>query len=124
MLPKCAGRASQPPPRYGCQPGASIGRDLFDSVAVLTGLMPIVRKIRHRLAAGTTHQDEPIMTHRGVIRRMIFYKSRLHAGLQMTTGERSFKEKLVTELTDPSPTDDSTKSSTLPKLDVNIAFPK
>jgi len=30
----------------------------------------------------------------------------------------------VTELTDPSPTDDSTKSSTLPKLDVNIAFPK
>jgi putative SOS response-associated peptidase YedK len=28
------------------------------------------------------------------------------------------------ELTDPSPADDSTKSSTLPKVDVNTAFPK
>jgi hypothetical protein len=177
-----AGRASQPAPRYGCQAGASIGRDLFDSVAVSTGLRPIVRKIRRRLAAGTTHQDVPIMTRRGVIRRMIFCKSPLHAGLQMTTGERSFKEKLalqiairkidsvfevcskfgekdrkilfevirnlllqhiqrirstetptladealpeLTELTDdPSPADDSTKSSTLPKVDVNTAFPK
>jgi hypothetical protein len=93
-----AGRASQPAPRYGCQAGASIGRDLFDSVAVSTGLRPIVRKIRRRLAAGTTHQDEPIMTRRGVIRRMIFCKSRLHAGLQMTTGERSFKEKLALQI--------------------------
>jgi hypothetical protein len=30
----------------------------------------------------------------------------------------------LTESTDPSPTDDSTKSSTLPKVDVNTAFPK
>jgi hypothetical protein len=30
----------------------------------------------------------------------------------------------LTELTDASPTDDSTKSSTLPKVDVNTAFPK
>jgi hypothetical protein len=31
----------------------------------------------------------------------------------------------LTELTDdPSPADDSTKSSTLPKVDVNTAFPK
>jgi hypothetical protein len=30
----------------------------------------------------------------------------------------------LTELTDASPTDDSTTSSTLPKVDVNIAFPK
>ena len=38
------------------------------------------------------------MTRRGVIRRMIFCKSRLHAGLQMTTGERSFKEKLALQI--------------------------
>jgi hypothetical protein len=30
----------------------------------------------------------------------------------------------LTELSDASPTDDSTKSSTLPKVDVNAAFPK
>ena len=30
----------------------------------------------------------------------------------------------LTELPDASPTDDSTKSSTLPKVDVNTAFPK
>jgi hypothetical protein len=30
----------------------------------------------------------------------------------------------LTEFTNASPTDDSTKSSTLPKVDVHIAFPK
>ena len=106
-------------------------------------------------------------------------RSQHHAGLQMTEGERGFKEKLafqivrlkiqqifeecskfdendkkalyevignlllqrirstqtptpadeapppeVTKLTNPAPTDDSTKLSTLPRVDVNTAFPK
>ena len=56
------------------------------------------REFRHRLAADTTDQDKAIMARRGVIRRMIFCKSQLHAGLQMTTGGRSFKEKLALQI--------------------------
>jgi len=47
---------------------------------------------------------------------------RIRSAETPTTADEAPPE--LTELTDPSPTDDSTKSSTLPKVDVNTAFPK